>query len=111
MAKRWRSGLCARWLGAVAIGMAVLVGAPERAAGQSAPPDAAALAEAERLNKEVYLLSGQGQLDVAFASAVRALAFNEKALGHEHLYVAVALSNLAGLYSAQGDYARALPLF
>ena len=39
------------------------------------------------------------------------LAIFEKALGPEHRNVANPLSNLAGLYEAQGRYAEAEPLF
>ncbi|MBA2503919.1 MAG: CHAT domain-containing protein, partial [Pyrinomonadaceae bacterium] len=40
----------------------------------------------------------------------RSLAIREKALGAQHPDVAVSLNNLAGLYEAKGDYARAEPL-
>ncbi|HLF84140.1 MAG TPA: CHAT domain-containing protein, partial [Blastocatellia bacterium] len=41
----------------------------------------------------------------------RALAFGEKALGPDHPHVATALNNLAALYRAKGDYAKAEPLY
>ena len=41
----------------------------------------------------------------------RALAIREKALGPDHPDVGESLSNLAGLYEDEGDYAKALPLY
>ena len=41
----------------------------------------------------------------------RALALYEKAHGPMHADVAIALNNLASLYSAKGDYPRAEPLY
>ena len=40
-----------------------------------------------------------------------ALEIRNKALGESHPYHAQSLSNLASLYQAMGDYARAEPLF
>jgi hypothetical protein len=45
-----------------------------------------------------------------WAIAQRALAIREKAMGPEHPDVAQSLNNLAGLYQAQGQYAKAEPL-
>ncbi len=41
----------------------------------------------------------------------RSLAILEKALGSEHPYVAAGLSNLALLYTDQGNYDEAVPLY
>src|SRR5262245_28662429 len=99
MAKRWWNQMCVRWLGAAAIGAAVLVAAPRGVRGQRAQPEAAAIIEATRLNDEVERLYGEGKWDSAIPLAERALAIREKALGPEHPHIATSLNNLAALYT------------
>src|SRR5262245_13671795 len=111
MTKRWRSGMCARWLGAATIGAAVLGGTPWGAQAQSARPGAAALEEAKRTDSDVLKLYREGKVDAAIPLAKRALAVREKALGAEHAEVAALLNILAKLYQAKGDYARAEPAY
>ena len=41
----------------------------------------------------------------------RALAIQEKAIGSEHVEVAISLDNLATVYRAQGRYTEAEPLY
>jgi len=41
----------------------------------------------------------------------KALAINEKVLGEEHPDTATTYNNIAGVYSSQGDYPRALEWF
>ena len=52
-----------------------------------------------------------GQYDRAEAFYKRALAIWEKALGSDHPQVAIALNNLAGLYTVQAKYSDAEPLY
>ncbi|WP_437667593.1 tetratricopeptide repeat protein [Sorangium sp. So ce1182] len=56
------------------------------------------------------LLYRDGRLDAALSLARRALELREKALGPEHPDVATSLNNVAELYRATGDHARAVPL-
>ncbi len=42
---------------------------------------------------------------------LRALAIREKALGPNHPNAAISLNNLAALYRARGEYAKAEPLY
>jgi CHAT domain-containing protein len=69
------------------------------------------LAEAQRLNHQVFQYYAMGQYHQATALAQRALEIREKALGPEHPETAVSLNNLANLFEAMGDYAKAEPLF
>ena len=71
----------------------------------------AALAEADRLNKEAVALYRAGKFSQAEAPSKRSLAIWEKALGPEHPYVATSLNNLAELYRLQGKYTEAEPLY
>jgi tetratricopeptide (TPR) repeat protein len=66
------------------------------------------LAEAKRLNAEVERLLDAGKYDEAIPLAKRALAILEKVLGPNHPDVATLLNNLALLYEAQDDVARAV---
>ncbi len=65
------------------------------------------LQEASQLSQEVGQLYGAGKYDAALPLAERALAINEKALGAGHPDTAEPLNNLALLYQAKGDYAKA----
>ncbi len=49
--------------------------------------------------------------EISAGLAFRALAIREKVLGPEHPELVRSLNDLAGLYLAQGDYARAEPLY
>src|SRR4051812_30749945 len=100
--KGWARGWSAALLGVV-----VLVGAPGGAWAQGVKPDAAALAEAERLNDEVVKLYGQADFSAAIPLAERALALRERALGPLHPDVATSLNNLAALYKTKGEYDKA----
>ena len=91
--------------------LAVWCASPRRVAGQqgtATQPDG--LEEALRLSEQVAKLYGEGKYDAAVPLAVRALSIREKALGPEHPDVATALNNLAALYKANGEYAKAEPL-
>lgn len=59
------------------------------------------LAEAERLNAQMFKLFRAGQVDEALPLARRVVEIREKALGGEHLLVANALNNLGSVYLAQ----------
>ncbi|XYI03998.1 tetratricopeptide repeat protein [Sorangium sp. So ce1128] len=91
--------------------LAALLVAPRGGQAQGATPSADALKEAERLDRDVVALHGQGRFDAALPLAERALALREKALGSEHPDVATSLNDLALLYKAKGDHARAEPLY
>jgi tetratricopeptide (TPR) repeat protein len=67
--------------------------------------------EAATLSQKVTELSKQGRYFEAIPLAQRALAIREKALGPDHIDVALSLYSLAGLYRVQGRYADAEPLF
>src|SRR4051812_19023597 len=91
----------------------ILAAGVARSSAQSSPgtpSSRAALEEAEQLNKLVVKLHGEGKFAEAVAPAERALALRERALGPSHPEVATSLNNLAGLYQAQGVYAKAEPL-
>jgi hypothetical protein len=94
---------------AVVLGLAVGLGATR---GVLAQPTSAAiaseLAEAHRLNDEAIALYNAGKYDAAVPVALRALAIREKALGPDHLDVALFLTNLAGLYWAVGRLSKAI---
>jgi len=70
-----------------------------------------ALEEAHKLHTESRRLSSSGKNDEARSLAERALEIREKALGQDHLDVALSLNNLANLYYDKGDYARAETLY
>ena len=55
--------------------------------------------------------TSDGRLRQSRTALQRALAIREKALGAEHPDTANSLNNLAALYWAMGDYAKAEPLF
>ncbi|AUX41105.1 hypothetical protein SOCE26_025100 [Sorangium cellulosum] len=102
----------ARWWVATGIlALAALLVVSRGGHAQGATPTADALKEAERLNRNVVALYDQGRFDAAIPLAQRALAIREKALGREHPQVATSLHDLAGLYLAKGDHARAEPLY
>ena len=65
--------------------------------------------ELEKLSARVFELYQQGQYADAIPLATRVLERREKLLGTEHTHVATSLNNLAALYQATGDYARAAP--
>jgi tetratricopeptide (TPR) repeat protein len=69
------------------------------------------LAEAQRLNGQVFQYYTTGQYQEAIPLAERALAIREKALGPTHADVAQSLNSLAMLYVAIGAYAKAEPLY
>ncbi len=56
----------------------------------------------------IFVCEGPAQAEPLYK---RSLAIWEKALGPEHPHVAASLGNLAGLYQAQGKYAKAEPLY
>jgi len=51
-----------------------------------------------------------GQYSQAQTDLKRALAIREKSLDRKHIWIAISLENLASVYIAQRDYARAAPL-
>ena len=68
------------------------------------------LAEAERLSQQVLQFYRAGKFGEAVPLAERAVSLREQAVGKDHAVVAVALSNLAALYSGlkKTDRARSL---
>lgn len=93
---------------AVALASAFLSAVPAPAHSQPATAQES-LEEARSFNQEVVRLYEQGRYDAALPFAQRALAIQEKVLGPEHPNVAMSLNDLALLYRAKGDYARADP--
>src|SRR5580704_5978275 len=69
------------------------------------------LRRANALSEQVVQLSRQGHYVDATRLASEALVIREKALGPEHPDVAQSLNDLAGLYTNQGRYADAEPLY
>jgi tetratricopeptide (TPR) repeat protein len=70
-----------------------------------------AIEQAEILNQQATKLFKEGRYAEAISIAEKVLAITEKALGPEHPFVAQTLNNLAALYKALGDYAKAEALF
>jgi tetratricopeptide (TPR) repeat protein len=65
-----------------------------------------------RLSNDIGIfLSEMGLYPSALPFCQRALAIEERTLGHDHPDVAKSLSNLASIYDKQGNYDEALPLF
>jgi CHAT domain-containing protein/Tfp pilus assembly protein PilF len=73
--------------------------------------DAEALAEAVRLDEEVFRLYQAGRAKEALPLAKRALSINEKVLGPEHRDTALSLNNLGFLLKAMGDLRGAKPYY
>jgi CHAT domain-containing protein/Tfp pilus assembly protein PilF len=69
------------------------------------------LARATALNAQVVRLYQQGRAAEALAPARQALALRKAVLGEDHPDCAASRNNLASLYQALGDYARARPLY
>nr|NCS30880.1 tetratricopeptide repeat protein [Microcystis aeruginosa F13-15] len=69
-----------------------------------------ALAEAERLTRQVIQLYQQGKYNEAIPLAEQALAIRKQQLGDNHPSTATSLNNLAALYESQGRYSEAEPL-
>jgi len=67
--------------------------------------------EAKELNQEVIRLRKQGQYAEAIPLAEKILTLCDRSLGPEHPETALALSNLATLYSLMGSYDKAKPLY
>jgi CHAT domain-containing protein/Tfp pilus assembly protein PilF len=86
------------------LGMALLVGTP-------AWSDEDSLQKAKELYQEATRLYQQGQYAEAIPAAERVVAICEKALGPDHPLTALALNNLALLYTTMGAYDKAAPLY
>ena len=69
------------------------------------------LAEAERLNQQVFQFGEQGKYNEAIPLAEKVLAIRQRILGNDHPDVAVSLDNLAVLYHTQGRYSEAETLY
>jgi CHAT domain-containing protein len=80
---------------------------PLHARAQTSDP----LEEAQRLNIQCIKLQDAGKYDEALEPCGRSLAIGEKELGSQHLGIAHSLSNLADVYKAKGEYAKAEPLY
>ena len=78
-------------------------------------PGVAAEAEdaskADSLGRQVVELYHAGKYQEAMLIARHLLEIREKALGPQHPDTAKSLNNLALLYEAMGDYAKAEPVF
>ncbi|WP_159396863.1 CHAT domain-containing protein [Sorangium cellulosum] len=77
---------------------------------QRQAPPAHVLEEVQRLNAEILAHRQQGNVDAAISLARQAITLLEDAVGRWHPEVAASLHNLALLYRAKGDHARAEPL-
>src|ERR1700738_1688779 len=66
--------------------------------------------QANKLEDKFLKLYDAGRYADAIPIAQRVLTIRDKALGHNHPAVAIALDNLANLYRLQGRYADAEPL-
>ncbi len=69
------------------------------------------LDEAAQLDQQVIELYSQGKYEEAILLVRRVLAIREKALGRNHLDVAISLNNLARLYHDRRKYEKAEPLY
>ncbi len=104
--ERWWSVRLVAWgsaMVALALALALTIGATTTLRAQAA-------SEADALNDQVVQLHKAGKYDEALPIADRVLAIREKALGPDHLLVAISLNNLAELYRALGRYGAAAPL-
>jgi CHAT domain-containing protein/tetratricopeptide (TPR) repeat protein len=81
-----------------------------RLAGTS-PEGRAALLQAQAEHGRVERLRQQGRSREAVEVAVKVLAVYRTVLGEAHPDYAASLNNLANLYQAMGEHAKALPLF
>jgi len=63
------------------------------------------------LHETAYYLYQKSEYDQAEYLYKKSLAIDGKALGKDHLSIAVSLNNLAALYVDQGDYDQAEPLY
>jgi TonB family protein len=100
---------CLAALALVYLNAALSAGAPtaQDVGTKTQAESSADLAEASRLSRQVVALYDQAKFDEALPLAKRALEIREKHLGSEHQLVALALKNLAGLYSAKKQYGEA----
>ncbi|MDI1442979.1 CHAT domain-containing tetratricopeptide repeat protein [Polyangium sp. 6x1] len=90
---------------ALALALGTLAGG---AAGADAPAKpAAALADDEKLEKDVEALYAAGKLAEALAAAQKLVALREQKFGKEHAKTGSALSDLGGMYFSTGDYPKA----
>jgi tetratricopeptide (TPR) repeat protein len=83
----------------------------DQAVARTAGQGRAKLAEALRLNRQVFRLYRQGRYAEAIEPAQKALAIRIKVLGPDHPLVAPSLNNLALIYKKMGAHAKALPLY
>ncbi|HEX3657360.1 MAG TPA: tetratricopeptide repeat protein [Pirellulales bacterium] len=75
------------------------------------PQDRQDILEAERANSKLVRLIGEGHYQVAIELAETCRVSRLRLLGRSHPDYATSLNNLAELYRAMGDYARAGPLY
>ncbi|WP_146066470.1 tetratricopeptide repeat protein, partial [Candidatus Venteria ishoeyi] len=68
------------------------------------------LQQAQSLNQQMVKAYQQGKYKKAITAGKQALKIHQQVLG-EHPDTATSLNNLAELYQAMGDYARAEPLY
>jgi len=73
------------------------------------PVDVYAEHEVIRISDAVLKLGERGRYKEAAHLAAQAVKFADQMLGKEHPAYSTSLNNLAGLYQAMGDYARAEP--
>ncbi len=107
-------------LGHVALALTICVARPCPALGQDAPtastPDqdaavAAALAATAKLNTQLTELYRAGDVAAAIPLAREVVALREKALGKDHLAVAMSLSNLALFLAKTRSFVEARAVF
>ena len=79
------------------------------APGFAAKPEEAS--KADSLNKQVIELYHTGKYQEAILIARQLLEIREKTNGPEHPDTAISLNDLAELYKAMGDYAKAEPFY
>ena len=63
------------------------------------------------VNQKVEDLVQQGNSERSVIAAQKAIEIAEENVGPDHPYVAISLNNLALLYSNEGEYAKAEPLY
>ena len=76
--------------------------------GQSSSPYPA---EVQQWQQQAKALMEQGRYQEAVQFQEKVLAWTEQHMGHDQVYTATSLNNLAELYQNQGAYAKAEPLY
>ena len=67
--------------------------------------------DAGMVNRKGEELDRQGNFELAVRAAQKAIEVAERSVGPDHPYVAISLNDLALIYSNEGEYAKAEPLY